>query len=465
MKSERIIYTYLLAILIATLFLSCEGFHEAIVPLDVVVEDVETVLVINARIEEDQKCLVQISYSEDIDALVGTPVHYEENARVILTTDSGETEELRYVSYGYYYGSQISGTVEESYTLKIVVNGDEYSAVSTMLSPPGYQSAWVNSKADLGKAYGYSDEWIVNDPSNMRNRYLFQWWTNGKHIVRRDWAIDDNRVVNANEGLRLFNVTADPGPNEYTMLRAAEIDKPTYDYFNIYEKIVRGLLSVASQTPYNPSSNFGQGTIGNFRAIAFSSAVLLTPPPINATEKKGSIEISFPLNDFFTRYNLYWQVGPEVNKESTVIKNIKYSRKGDGGIFIHHPNVTDTLFYRLEVEDAKGNKSVLSPEVSSVGSANTGGPSNVKATPGKGSITLTWDAVDGVTAYVVYWSTKPGVTEADKYLMGKDSKKTIYTHTDLKTGQIYYYRIGAFFSQSDGSKEIVLSEEISGIPD
>jgi len=123
-----------------------------------------------------------------------------------------------------------------------------------------------------GKTYkAYTEHWIVNDPSTKRNRYLFEWWTNGVHNKRMDWAIDDNRVVNANEGLFLGNITRDVNEGEITTFRVSEIDKTTYDYFNMYEKIVRGIASAGDQTPYNPVSSFGPGTIGNFRAVAFSS--------------------------------------------------------------------------------------------------------------------------------------------------------------------------------------------------
>ena len=79
-----------------------------------------------------------------------------------------------------------------------------------MLSPPGYLGAWVyqlasnnngKNSSEKSGASKYSDEWIINDPSSTRNRYLFEWWANGVHYIRQDWAIDDNRVVNANDGL------------------------------------------------------------------------------------------------------------------------------------------------------------------------------------------------------------------------------------------------------------------------
>ena len=91
--------------------------------------------------------------------------------------------------------------------MTITIGSETYTAKSTMFSPPGYQGAWVyynsGSSEKIGGS-GYSDEWIINDPSATRNRYLFEWWANGIHYVRQDWAIDDNRVVNINEGLKLF---------------------------------------------------------------------------------------------------------------------------------------------------------------------------------------------------------------------------------------------------------------------
>ena len=111
-----------------------------------------------------------------------------------------------------------------------------------MFSPPGYQGAWVyNNSGSKGSSEkvggsGYSDEWIINDPSATRNRYLFEWWTNGVHYIRQDWAIDDNRVVNANEGLKLFTVTLDPLPNQHIRHRTAEIDKITYGLLQYVRK-------------------------------------------------------------------------------------------------------------------------------------------------------------------------------------------------------------------------------------
>jgi len=463
MRALKKIQYIIAAIFLPVLFFACEGFHEAIVPLDLDVYNVETVLVINAEIEMDNPVWVQISYSENIDALSTTAILFEEQASICLSTVSGDVEKLLYNSKGIYYGSRIRGQIGEEYTLDITIGEQSYMATSTMLAPPGYQGGTLGASGAKDSSGGYSEEWVVNDPSDQRNRYLFEWWTNGQHLVYRDWAIDDNRVVNANEGLRLFNPTSDPGENEYTVLRTAEIDKLTYDYFNMYEKIVRGIVSVESQTPYNPVSNFGQRTMGNFRAVAFSSLILMTPPSIQAMRLDHGVEIRFPFNTHFAAYNLYWQRKPGVSKESEVLRNIDFENKNKNAVFVHNIALTDTLYYRIEAEDYLGNVSVLSAEESSADSGS-GGPSNVKLIAEPGQIRITWDPFEGATGYGIYWSTKSGVTEKSSFMYNeKNPLLTSYTHNDLSSGVTYYYRVAAFLGDKGEYKEVKLSEEVSSI--
>ena len=474
-----------LSLMLACFLFSCGGFQDEIVSQNVDVETIDRVLVINGKIEQDSRAIVQISYSEDIDAPATTPIHYEENASVLLTSDDGSSEALTYSGDGWYRGVSITGEVGRTYTMTIGVGNQTYTATSTMFPPPGYRDAWVvavDSKGSGGKDGGkdgggvaYSDEWRVLDPPETRNRYLFEWWRNGEHIVLRDWAIDDNRVVNAGGALRLFTVTMDPGPNEHTRHRAAEIDKKTYDYYNMYEKIVRGIVGVGSQTPYNPASNFGEGTIGNFRAVAFSSAVVLTPPGISAAGQNEQVVLSFLLNEFFTKYNLYWSTTPGVTKVSDVISDKQYGGSDKSSALYVHRNLTNgtTYYYRIEVEDANGHISILSPEVSATPDPTVpagitsippgNAPTNVTAVAGKGEITISWDAVAGADGHLIYWDTNSGVTGKDRLIYGggkgKEGISSPYTHTGLSSGVTYYYRVGAYFG-----KTVYLSEEVSATP-
>ena len=469
------IYKNLFLVLIFVLF-SCDGFNEEIVPINISVEDIGQTLVINGEIEENEIAWVQISYSEDIDASINTPIHYEKNASVSINTSNGTSEELVYGWDGVYFGNEIKGKVSETYTMTITIGSETYTAKSTMLSPPGYLGAWVYEIGSTDKGGGsskYSDEWIINDPSATRNRYLFEWWANGVHYIRQDWAIDDNRVVNTNEGLKLFTVTLDPLSNQHIRHRTAEIDKITYDYYNMYEKIVRGLVSVTSQTPYNPVSNFGKGTIGNFRAVSFSSAILLTPPNISIFAQDEQNVLAFPPNPFFTKYNLYSSTTSGVTNESTVMANLRLGMTDDEIAFHVDTNLTNgsTYYYRLEVEDAEGNVSILSPEVSASPDPNVPAdttsislgnfPTNVTATAGNGQITISWTpAVGSELMHGIYWSNQQGITLENT---PKDNAfwdiQSPFVHTGLDNSKTYYYRVAVW----DG-KEVHLSKEVSAVP-
>jgi hypothetical protein len=260
----------LIAIAIISVISSCKkGLQEEFILMDLYVNDIGTITVIDAKIELDSTARVKISYSEDINAAFTSIPNYEENA-IIEISDGVSSEQLTYIGNGLYIGNSIVGQVGNTYTISIDINGAVYVAGSTMFPPATLRD--ITLTPTWGKeGTVYSENWVVNDPSATRNRYLFEWWINGVHNTTIDWAIDDNRVVNANEGLSLFNPQRDVYEGEVTTFRVSEIDKTTYDYFNMYEKIVRGIASAGDQTPYNPVSSFGPGTVGNFRAVAFTS--------------------------------------------------------------------------------------------------------------------------------------------------------------------------------------------------
>ena len=456
-------------------FIACDGFHEEMVPVDINVDDVETVLVINGEIEEGQIAWVEISYSEDINAPANTPINYEKNASVSISTGGGSSENMTHAGNGIYVGSNIKGIVREIYTMNVEIGSQTYTANSTMLKPRGYQGAWVYQIGSNGNggASIYSDEWIINDPSATRNRYLFEWWANGVHYIRQDWAIDDNRVVNVNEGLKLFTVTLDPLPNQYIQHRTAEIDKITYDYYNMYEKIVRGLISVASQTPYNPVSNFGQGTIGNFRAVAFSTSILLTPPNIVIIPQDKQNVLAFEPNFYFEKYNLFWNNSSGVNESSNVISDIRLGITEDEINFFVDNNLDNasTYYYRLQVDAGDGNISILSPEVSASPDPSTPAdttsitrgniPTDVVATAGNGQITISWKpAVGSKLMHGLYWSNQESIT------LNNTSKDNVFwevqspfVHTGLDNSQTYYYRVAVWDGQV-----VRLSKEVSANP-
>ncbi len=387
-----------MTIAIISVISSCKkGLQEELIPMDLNVNNIGTITVIDAKIELDSNAWVQISYSEDINAAFSSSPNYETNA-IIHISDGNATEQLTYSDEGIYIGKSILGQVGINYTLTLDINGVAYSATSTMYPPATLRDITLtpypnegdastdkggSSSGKEGSSSGkgsssytcYNENWVVNDPSATRNRYLFELWENGVHSSQFDWAIDDNRVVNANEGLSLFNPIRDVCDNVTNVFRVAEIDKTTYDYFNMYEKINRGIANAGDQTPYNPASSFGSGTIGNFRAVAFSSYTITTADKqesidsedwknVTATSGEGEITIAWDYDDAY-QYIIYWKNEPGITGDKNSNEN---SFSGDKNNPLQSPYLHTgldknlTYYYRVIALSKAGN--TLSEEVS-----------------------------------------------------------------------------------------------------
>ena len=381
-----------MTIAIISVISSCKkGLQEELIPMDLNVNNIGTITVIDAKIELDGNAWVQISYSEDINAAFSSSPNYETNA-IIHISDGNATEQLTYSDEGIYIGKSILGQVGINYTLTLDINGVAYSATSTMLPPATlrditltpYPDKGVTSSDKGGSSSGkgsssytcYNENWVVNDPSATRNRYLFELWENGVHSSQFDWAIDDNRVVNADEGLSLFNPIRDVCDNVTNVFRVAEIDKTTYDYFNMYEKINRGIANAGDQTPYNPASSFGSGTIGNFRAVAFSSYILTSIDTtdtsgsdgwknVNTTSGVGEITIIWDKYDAAYGYVILWKNEPGITGDKSSSDN---SISGEKNNPLQSPYLHTgldknlTYYYRVMALSKSGNP--LSEEVS-----------------------------------------------------------------------------------------------------
>lgn len=75
-------------------------------------------------------------------------------------------------------------------------------------------------------------------------------------------------------------------------------------------------------------------------------------------------------------------------------------------------------------------------------------PTMVSATPGVEQITLSWQPVDGVKSYNIYWSTQSPVSRADSEKITWSG--TRYSHTGLDGDMTYYYIVAAVNAFGEG---------------
>lgn len=85
-------------------------------------------------------------------------------------------------------------------------------------------------------------------------------------------------------------------------------------------------------------------------------------------------------------------------------------------------------------------------------------PTDVRAEPGDGIISLSWSSVPGATSYNLYWSSHPGVSpRTGTRIAGLGSA---YTQSGLINGTAYYYVVTAANSQQESRA----SSEIDAMP-
>ncbi|MGN1421955.1 MAG: fibronectin type III domain-containing protein, partial [Oscillospiraceae bacterium] len=85
-------------------------------------------------------------------------------------------------------------------------------------------------------------------------------------------------------------------------------------------------------------------------------------------------------------------------------------------------------------------------------------PANVKAVAGDGEVTLTWDAVEGATQYVI--------KDGGSTVLANDIKDTTYTFTGLENGTTYTYTVFAYANGkwSTASDKVTATPKASYIP-
>ena len=83
------------------------------------------------------------------------------------------------------------------------------------------------------------------------------------------------------------------------------------------------------------------------------------------------------------------------------------------------------------------------------GFSTSGSVSDLKVTSYTGtSVTLKWDAYTSATGYEIYKATK----KKGKYKRIKKTTKTTFKRTDLTANKTCYYKVRAYYKNSDGSK-------------
>lgn len=268
------IYSILSLLVLYILTTSCEKI------IDVDLNEASPAPVFEAVLENDSTCYVKASLTSSFYNNSSSPAIT--NAVMTITDQSGNSETLSHEGGGIYRGSTIIGTIGNTYTLDINIDGALYSASSTMPPLTPIDSCSIQDRGSLfgGSIPGPIRYFVyVNytDPGNLTNYYAIQttYYDSLEANYVTNYRIADDELSNG-IGTRSFTTFASFESGDTLNIELASIDQATHLYFKTLQDAISG-AGIASAAPANPTTNFSEGALGYFGAWSKDEIEFIIP--------------------------------------------------------------------------------------------------------------------------------------------------------------------------------------------
>lgn len=196
-------------------------------------------------------------------------------ALVIISDNTGKTDTLTELTPGLYFTHNIVGSQGKAYTLKVLTEGKQYNAVSTMPYKVNLDSIKFNPFSEPGESEKtLAVVPLYLDPLEFGNNYRFFFSANGKK---------DKTYQVSNDNIGNGKINQQPFTSEDLKFRIGDtvkvtmlcIDVNTYNYFYTLSQIGDGGL-IGGATPTNPPSNIvGDRALGIFSAYTTQTKTVI----------------------------------------------------------------------------------------------------------------------------------------------------------------------------------------------
>lgn len=190
-------------------------------------------------------------------------------AKVIIREDDGNPDTLLEFRPGVYLTSTIKGSPGHTYSLKVISEGKEYDASSSMMSRVAIDSLKVEETTGFGGRINHNVICHFKDKKGEKNYYRLKFYQNGKSNAENYRLYDDQYTDGESIAMRAGGVK----PGDHDKVELMSIDKKTYDYYRTLEDIIRTNPFFGS-TPANPNSNISNGALGYFSAYSMTSKTI-----------------------------------------------------------------------------------------------------------------------------------------------------------------------------------------------
>jgi hypothetical protein len=188
----------------------------------------------------------------------------------------------------------------------------------------------------------------------------------------------------------------------------------------------------------------------------------VTPGTLTVTAGEGMLEVTWAkVEDAFT-YEVYYKAGASGNAPPAEAALLTVSEPG-----VVIPKLTNATAYTIWVRarNTAGDSPAYSRNTGTPVAAReapTTAPGNLKAEPGDGKLTLTWDQVPGVPGYKIYYGTADNFSGATVFsqTIPAAAPSVSAELTGLANGTLYY--VWVLSSNSVGTSSP--GESVSGTP-
>jgi len=188
-------------------------------------------------------------------------------ADISVADDAGNLYVFSETQPGTYGSTAFAGKAGATYTLKVRVDGQDYSAASTMPSRVRLDSLTEQNRP-LNRHQDGRDQKVITvhyqDPPGIQNQYRFIEWVNGiqvKSVFTYDDQLTDGRLVSFD----LLEQDLDIYPGDTVTVEMQCIDRQMYTYWFALESQQANNFNGAV-APANPPTNISPATLGYFSA-------------------------------------------------------------------------------------------------------------------------------------------------------------------------------------------------------
>lgn len=228
--------------------------------------------------DEPNSCKVLLTQTKDFDE--NNTFDGVSGAQVTIQDNNENPVTLSETSRGVYVATNLTGVSGHKYDLTVKVNGQTFTATSTMPALVSFDSFYITERSFFGETNKYATL-LYQDPVGKGNAYRFIQYVNGvkeETVFVRDDNFNDGRIV---ERALLFFY--DDDEEEEKKLKTGDtvtvdmlcIDYPVYKYWYSLDQSSTG--DSQSATPGNPVTNIQGGALGYFSAHTLRSKTMIIP--------------------------------------------------------------------------------------------------------------------------------------------------------------------------------------------